>query len=91
MTCVISTRVKNIEIDDDKFILDTENGKYYSNIKKGSIKCSLYSYEKKILPLSYLEKDDLVELHIIDKKIINIFINIKYVFLSDSSDDDYVS
>ena len=35
MTCVISTRVKNIEIDDDKFILDTENGKYYSNIKKG--------------------------------------------------------
>ena len=47
--------------------------------------------DNKILPLSYLENEDLVQLKVKENKIIKIFINLKYEFVSDSSEDEFIN
>jgi len=90
---IISTRIKDIKIDNDKFILETDKGEFYCPIVKGSVMCDIETLEKKIVPISYLENNDLIKIKIKDssKIIEKIYINTKYEIISDSSSEDYIS
>ena len=88
---IVSTTIKNILFDDENLILETENGKFYSPIIKGSIQCNIETFEKKIVPLSYLEKGDLIKIKIKNNIILKIFINTKFEVISESSEEDYIS
>lgn len=87
---IISITIKNMKIEDDKFIIETDNNSYYTNIIKGSINCTIYSSENKIIPLSYLENGDLIKLKLKDNIINKIYVKLKYVILTESS-EDYIS
>ena len=87
----ISCKIKDIKIDDNKLNLITDKGEYLIDIIKGSINCDIISIDtKKILPLSYLEIDDLIILKLLKNKIKKIYINLKYSFYTDSEDEDYL-
>ena len=88
---IVSTTIKNILFDDENLILETENGKFYSPIIKGSIQCNIETFEKKIVPLSYLEKGDLIKMKIKNNIIIKIYVNTKFEVISESSAEDYIS
>lgn len=96
----VSVKIKNIKIDKDKLIIETldfsrEEKKYYVDIIKGSVQCEILGPDNKILPLSYLENDDLIQLELDNdlmnkpNKINKIFVNFKYDFHSDSSENNY--
>jgi hypothetical protein len=87
MTKIISTKIKNIKIMNDKLIIETYDGDYYSDIIKGSISFKILNLNNKILSLSYLENEDLIQIKAKENKIIKIFINEKYDFVSDSSEE----
>lgn len=91
MTKLVSTKIKNIKIENNKLIIETYNGDYYSDIIKGSVTFKIVNLDNKILPLSYLENEDLVQLKVKENKIIKIFINLKYDFVSDSSEDEIIN
>jgi len=91
MTKLVSTKIKNIKIENNKLIIETYNGDYYSDIIKGSVIFKIVNLDNKILPLSYLENEDLVQLKVKENKIIKIFINLKYDFVSDSSEDEIIN
>jgi hypothetical protein len=88
---IVSTTIKNILFEDENLILETENGNFYSRIIKGSIQCNIETFEKKIVPLSYLEKGDLIKMKIKNNIIIKIYINTKFEVISESSAEDYIS
>lgn len=88
---IVSTTIKNILFEDENLILETENGNFYSPIIKGSIQCNIETFEKKIVPLSYLEKGDLIKMKIKNNIIIKIYINTKFEVISESSVEDYIS
>jgi hypothetical protein len=88
---IVSTTIKNILFEDENLILETENGIFYSPIIKGSIQCNIETFEKKIVPLSYLEKGDLIKMKIKNNIIIKIYINTKFEVISESSAEDYIS
>ena len=88
---IVSTTIKNILFEDKNLILETENGNFYSPIIKGSIQCNIETFEKKIVPLSYLEKGDLIKMKIKNNIIIKIYINTKFEVISESSAEDYIS
>jgi hypothetical protein len=85
----VYTNIKDIRISNNKMIFDTDKGQYYTLIEKGSIECLIKTSCNKQVPLSYLDIGDLVKIKIIDNNKINkIYIQSKYVLLSESSDDD---
>jgi hypothetical protein len=93
---IISTIIKNIKIEDDKFILETDNGEFYALIVKGSILCTIKTFEKKIMPISYLENNDIVKIKLTKSSdatniIEKIYVNTKYDIISESSSEDYIS
>jgi len=89
---IISAIIKNIKFENDLFILETNKGNFSCSIIKGSINCCIETLDKKIVPLSYLENNDLVKIKIINSNIIEkIYINTKYELISDSSSEDYIS
>lgn len=91
---IISTSIKNIKIDNNKFILETINGEFYAPIIKGSVLCTIETFEKKIVPISYLENNDLIKIKLIEEFsniIEKIYINTKYDIITDSSSEDYIS
>ena len=87
---IISVTIKNILIEDNKFILVTNTGNYSTTITKGSIDCNIESSEKKIVSLSHLEIGDLIKLKLKDNNINKIYVKTKYIILSESS-EDYIS
>ena len=91
MTKLVSTKIKNIKLENNKLIIETYKGDYYSDIIKGSVTFKIVNLDNKILPLSYLENEDLVQLKVKENKIIKIFINLKYEFVSDSSEDEFIN
>lgn len=91
MNKLISTKIKDIKFVENKIILETDKGEYYSDIIKGSISFEIRSTENKILPLSYLENGDLIQIKSSGNKIIKIFVNLKYDFISESSEEDYLN
>jgi hypothetical protein len=88
---IVSTTIKNIKFEDDLFILETDHGNYSCKIIKGSVMCSIETLDKKTVPLSYLENNDLVKLKLKDNNIEKIYINTKYDIISDCSSEDYIS
>jgi hypothetical protein len=91
---IISTSIKNIKIENNKFILETKDGDFYAPIIKGSVLCTIETFEKKIVPISYLENNDLIKIKLIEESsniIEQIYINTKYGLISDSSSEDYIS
>ena len=87
----ISCKIKDIKINDNTLNLITDKGIYFIDIIKGSISCDIISINtKKILPLSYLEIDDLIILKLLKNKIKKIYINLKYSFYTDSEDEEYL-
>ena len=88
---IISTTITNIKFKDDQFILETLHGVYSCKIIKGSVLCSIETLDKKIVPLSYLENNDLVKIKLKDNNIEKIYINTKYDIISDCSSEDYIS
>ena len=87
----ISCKIKDIKINDNTLNLITDKGSYFIDIIKGSINCDIISIDtKKILPLSYLEIDDLIILKLLKNKIKKIYINLKYSFYTDSEDENYL-
>lgn len=88
---IVSTTIKNIKFEDNLFILETAHGTYSCKIIKGSVLCSIETLDKKIVPLSYLENNDLVKLKLKDNNIEKIYINTKYDIISDCSSEDYIS
>jgi hypothetical protein len=89
---MISGKIKSIILDENNMFIEFESGdKYYSEIVKGSVKCEIFNEQNKIVPLFYLEEGDLIKMKISENKIKKIYINSKYQFMSDSSEDGYFS
>lgn len=84
-------KIKSIILDENKMNIEFESGdKYYSKIIKGSIMCKILNEKNKIVPLFYLEEGDLIKIKLLENKIKKIYINSKYKFISDSS-EEYLS
>ena len=88
---IISTIIKNIKIENDRFILETNSGDFSCGIVKGSVLCTIETHEKKIVPISYLENNDLIKIKIVNNNIEKIYVNTKYEIISESSSEDYIS
>ncbi len=89
---MISGKIKKISIEYDNMFIEFESGdKYYSEIIKGSVKCEIFNEQNKIVPLFYLEDGDLIKMKIFENQIKKIYINSKYQFMSDSSEEGYFS
>jgi hypothetical protein len=89
---MISGKIKHITFEKDKMIIEIdENTKYFSEITKGSVKCEILNELNKIVPLSYLDDGDLIKMKVKDNIIKKIYINSKYQFMSDSSEEGYVT
>jgi hypothetical protein len=87
---IVSVTIKNILIEDNKFIIETNNGSYSTTITKGSIDCHIESSEKKLVSLSHIEIGDLIKLKLKNNIINKIYVKTKYIILSESS-EDYIS
>lgn len=84
-------KIKSIILDENKMFIEFESGdKYYSKIIKGSVTCKILNEKNKIVPLFYLEEGDLIKIKLLENKIKKIYINSKYKFISDSS-EEYLS
>lgn len=84
-------KIKSIILDENKMNIEFESGdKYYSKIIKGSVTCKILNEKNKIVPLFYLEEGDLIKIKLLENKIKKIYINSKYKFISDSS-EEYLS
>ena len=91
MSKIFFGKIKSIILDENKLFIEFESGdKYYSKIIKGSITCKILNEKNKIVPLFYLEEGDLIKIKILKNKIKKIYINSKYKFISDSS-EEYLS
>ncbi len=89
---MISGKIKSIVMNENNMLIEFESGdKYYSEIIKGSVKCEIFNDQNKIVPLFYLEEGDLIKMKITENKIKKIYINSKYQFISDSSEEGYLS
>ena len=84
----ITTKIQKIEILDDKIIIKTINGDFYASIIKGSVQFDIYNNEKRIMPLTYIEEEDIIKIKHKDRKIIRIYVNTKYEILSESSEEN---
>jgi len=92
MSKIISGKIKSIILDENNMFIEFESGdKYSTEIIKGSIQCTIFNEKNKIIPLYYLENGDLIKIKILENKIKKIYINSKYQFMSDSTDDGYLS
>ena len=92
MSKIISGKIKSIILDENNMFIEFETGeKYYSEIIKGSIQCEIFNEKNKTIPLYYLENGDLIRIKILENIIKKIYINSKYYFMSDSSDEEYLS
>jgi hypothetical protein len=92
MSKMISGKIKSIVMNENNMLIEFESGdKYYSEIIKGSVKCEIFNDQNKIVPLFYLEEGDLIKMKITENKIKKIYINSKYQFISDSSEEGYLS
>ena len=92
MSKIFFGKIKSIILDKNNMFIEFESGdKYYSKIIKGSVKCKILNEQNKIVPLFYLEEGDLIKIKILENKIKKIYINSKYKFISDSSEEDYLS
>ena len=94
---IISRQIKNIKIENDKFIIEIfcdsidKISEYYSPIIKGSVLCTIETFDKKIVPLSYLENNDIIKMKIKDDVINKIYINTKFEMMKEISDGDYIN
>lgn len=92
---VISRQIKDIKIEDDKFIIlvffNESEESYYSPIVKGSVLCTIETLDKKIVPISYLENNDIIKMKIKNNIINKIYINTKFEMMTESSDEDYIN
>ena len=85
---MISGKIKSIVIDENKMFIEFETGQqYYSDIIKGSVQCEIFNEQNKTVPLFNLEEGDLIKMKISENKIKKVYINSKYQFISDSSED----
>ena len=92
MSKMISGKIKSIILDENNMFIEFETGEtYYSEIIKGSIQCKIFNEKNKIVPLYYLENGDLIRIKILENIIKKIYINSKYCFMSDSTDEEYLS
>ena len=78
------TTILDINIIDDMFILETTHGTFSCNVIKGSIDCVIMDNNNKILPLSCLDIGNTIKLKLDNNIIKKIYINTKYIILSDS-------
>ena len=78
------TTILDINIIDDMFILDTSHGTFNCNVIKGSVDCVIMDNNNKILPLSCLDIGNTIKLKLDNNIIKKIYINTKYIILSDS-------
>jgi hypothetical protein len=78
------TTILDINIIDDMFILKTTHGTFNCNVIKGSIDCVIMDNNNKILPLSCLDIGNTIKLKLDNNIIKKIYINTKYIILSDS-------
>jgi hypothetical protein len=78
------TTILDINIIDDMFILETTHGTFNCNVIKGSIDCVIMDNNNKILPLSCLDIGNTIKLKLDNNIIKKIYINTKYIILSDS-------
>ena len=78
------TTILDINIIDDMFILETTHGTFKCNVIKGSIDCVIMDNNNKILPLSCLDIGNTIKLKLDNNIIKKIYINTKYIILSDS-------
>ena len=83
----ITCHIIKIDMDNDNFYIETQKGKFYAPIIKGSIEIEVYNSENKRVPISYLENDDIIKIKHKNYKIIKIVINTKYQILSESSEE----
>ena len=91
MSKIFFGKIKSIFLDENKMFIEFESGdKYYSKIIKGSVTCKILNEKNKIVPLFYLEEGDLIKIKLLENKIKKIYINSKYKFISDSS-EEYLS
>lgn len=91
MSKIFFGKIKSIILDENNMFIEFDSGdKYYSKIIKGSITCKILNEKNKIVPLFYLDEGDLIKIKILKNKIKKIYINSKYKFISDSS-DEYLS
>ena len=91
MSKIIFGKIKSILFDKNNMYIEFDSGdKYYSKIFKGSITCKILNEKNKIVSLFYLEEGDLIKIKILENKIKKIYINSKYKFISDSS-EEYLS
>jgi hypothetical protein len=84
----ITTKIQKIEILDDKIIIKTIKGDFYASIIKGSVQFDIYNNEKRIMPLTYIEEEDIIKIKHKDRKIMRIYVNTKYEILSESSEEN---
>jgi hypothetical protein len=83
----ITVTIKDIKIENNKFIIVTENNQYYSPIIKGTVLCEIETLTKRTVPITYLENGDIIKIKLKDKLINKIYINTKYEIISDSSSE----
>jgi hypothetical protein len=92
MSKIFFGKIKSIILNKDNMVIEFDSGdKYYSKIIKGSVKCKILNEQNKIVPLFSLEEGDLIKIKILENKIKKIYINSKYKFISDSSEEEYLS
>ena len=76
-------------ITENKYIIyDMNDNKYIADIHMGSVLINIYDRHDNIYNLSYLCDNDKINLEMENDKIKNIFVNIKYNFISDSDSDN---
>jgi hypothetical protein len=92
MSKMISGKIKSIILDENNMFIEFETGeKYYSEIIKGSVQCKILNERNKTIPLYYLENGDLIKIKILKNRIKKIYLNSKYHFVSDSTDEGYLT
>ena len=91
MSKIFFGKIKSIVLDKNKMFIKFETGEqYYSKIIKGSVKCKILNEQNKIVSLFYLKEEDLIKIEISENIIKKIYINSKYKFISDSSEEEYL-
>jgi|688.fasta_scaffold2323436_2 hypothetical protein len=92
MSKIFFGKIKSIVLDKNKMFINFETGEqYYSKIIKGSVKCKILNEQNKIVSLFYLKEEDLIKIEISENIIKKIYITSRYQFISDSSEEEYLS